>query len=100
MTAPVENGLKTVARALASAPLDALAKAVAKDDSTVCRIRSEEVKVNMTDAVRLLYAAGLKVVPVEKVCVDKSTYEAMSTIAGKAMANPSISRQLTWDDVE
>jgi hypothetical protein len=96
----LQSGLQTVARAMSGASLPALAKAVAKDDSHACRIRSEETKVTISDAVRLLYAAGLKVVAVDRVCVDRATYEAMSTIAAKAMSNPAISRQLTWDDAE
>ncbi|MDE2215534.1 MAG: hypothetical protein KGJ61_10545, partial [Candidatus Omnitrophica bacterium] len=80
----LQSGLQAVARALSSAPLPTLSKAVARDDSTVCRIRSEEVKVSLSDAVRLLYAAGMKVVLADRVCVDKATYEAMSTIAAKA----------------
>ncbi len=30
--------------------------------------------------------------------VDRAAYEAMATIATRAMANPKIAQQLVWDD--
>ena len=90
--------MRTVAKALTATGLDVLAQAICKDDTTACRVRSEEAKVTISDAVRLMHAAGLKPVPFGKVCVDRATYDALSAIATKAMANPDIARQLVWDD--
>lgn len=94
----VQVGLRAVASALASASLDALAAAIGKDDSSVCRIRAEETKVSMSDAVRLIYAAGKKVVGREKVCVDRARYEALVVMASAAMADEQTVRRLTWDE--
>lgn len=96
----LQAGLQAVAQALAAASLTALAQAIAKDESTACRIRSEECKVSLSDAVRLLYAAGIKCVPVDRVCVDGATYQALTTIAAKAMARPEVVQQLVWDGAE
>lgn len=90
--------LRGVARALAAAPLPTLAESIGRDDTTACRIRSEEVKVTISDAVRLLHAAGLKAVPLRKVCVDREVYQAMTTIASRAMADEQTARRLTWDE--
>lgn len=94
----LQAGLKLVATRLADTPLDALAHAVAKDDSQVSRIRSGELGAKAHEVIRLLYAAGLKVVPADRVCVQRETYAAISTIAAKAMANTQIANQLMWDD--
>lgn len=94
----LQGGLRAVAAALSAAPLDRLASAIGKDDSTVCRIRSEEAKVTISDALRLIYAAGYKAVPIGKVCVDRSRYEAMVTIASAAMVDEQTARRLTWDE--
>lgn len=93
-----QTALRLVAARLNSTALDDLAHAISKSDSVASRIRSGESNVSIEDAVRLLYAAGLKVVPAEKVCVDRAAYEAMATIATRAMANPKIAQQLVWDD--
>lgn len=93
-----QAGLRAVVAALSAAPLGVLADAIAKDDSTVCRIRSEETKVTFSDAIRLLYAAGFKTVPIGKVCVDRETYHALTTIAQKAMAMPDVAQRLVWDE--
>lgn len=94
----IEACLRAAAQALAHAPLDVLAGAIGRDDTTACRIRSEEAKVTISDAVRLLHAAGLKTVSRRKVCVDREVYAAMTTIASRAMADEETARRLTWDD--
>ncbi len=90
--------MRAVAAALAQMPLSAIAEALGRDETTACRVRSDETKVALTDAIRVLYAAGMKVVSQEKVCVDRATYEALSTIATKAMAQPDMARRLVWDE--
>lgn len=87
-----------IAKQLASTPLDALGVAIGKDDTQLSRIRSGQLGATVQDVARLLYAAGLKVVPVDRVCVDGATYQAMATIAAKAMGNAEIAQRLTWDD--
>lgn len=91
-------GLQLLAKQLASTPLDTLAAAIGKDDTQASRIRSNQLGATVQDVARLLYASGLKIVPVDRVCVDGATYQAMATIAAKAMGNAEIARRLTWDD--
>jgi hypothetical protein len=94
----LQAGLQLVAKQLASTSLDMLRLAIGKDDTQTSRIRSNQLGATVPDVMRLLYAAGLKVVPVDRVCVDGATYQAMATIAAKAMGNAEIAQKLTWDD--
>ena len=94
----LQAGLQAVATALATTPLDALAAAISKDDTVACKVRAGQANTSLPDAVRLLYAAGLRVVPADKVCIDRATYEAMATIATRAMAHPDIARRITLDE--
>jgi len=95
----LQSGLQLIAKALAGTPLDALAHAIGKAETTqVSRIRSGQLGASVQDVARLLYAAGLKVVPADRVCVDAATYQAMATIAARAMGNAEIAQKLTWDD--
>lgn len=90
----LQGSLRSVAQALARASLETLAGAISKDETTLCKIRGGDAKVSIEDAVRVLDAAGLKVVPINKVCVDRETYLAVSTIATRAMALPDVARRL------
>ena len=94
----LQSSLQAVASALSSTSLDVLAKAVGKDDTVVCKIRSGESGAKVPDLVKLLHAAGLKVVPADRVCVQREKYEAIVTIASAAMADPATARRLTWDE--
>lgn len=94
----LQAGLQRVEQALASTSLDTLASAIGKDDTQVCKIRSGELGAKVKDVIRLLHAAGLKVVPADRVCVQREKYEAMVTIAAAAMADPATARRLTWDE--
>ncbi|XVJ69923.1 MAG: hypothetical protein HEQ39_09880 [Rhizobacter sp.] len=92
-------GLQLVAQALASTPLDTLAQSIGKTDTTqVSRMRSGELNVRFTDAVRMLHAAGLKVVPADRICVARDKFQAMVTIASAAMSCPDTVKKLTWDE--
>lgn len=94
----LQLGLQLVAVTLSGTPLDTLSRAIRSDDTQCCKIRNGTLGVKIEDAVKLLYAAGLKVVPASKVCVDKAIYESMTTISQKAMANPEFAQTLIWDD--
>ncbi len=94
----LQAGLQLVAKALSSTSLEVLSKAIGKDDTQTSRIRSGQLGAAVQDVVRLLYAAGLKAVPADRVCVDGPTYQAMATIAARAMGNAEIAQKLTWDD--
>lgn len=94
----LEAGLRLIAKNLGGASLDTLSQAIGRDDSQVSRIRSGQLGATVQDVARLLYAAGLKVVPIDRVCVDGATYQAMATIAARAMANEKIAKEITWGD--
>lgn len=91
----LHQGLQAVASALAATPLEKLAKAVGKDDTQVCKIRAGDVGAKVSEVVKLLHAAGLRVVPADSVCVKREKYEAMLTIAVAAMADPETARRIT-----
>jgi len=41
---------------------------------------------------------GIKLVDVERVCVDKTMYQALATIAAGALGSPETIRKLVWED--
>lgn len=94
----LQGSLQSVAAALARTPLDALATAIGKDDTQASRIRSGQLGASVADVVKLIHAAGLKVVSAEKVCVDRAMYEAIVTVNARAMADEQTVRRLTWDE--
>jgi len=61
---------------------------------TVSRFVSEDLE----RACQVLAVAGLKLVPIDRVCVDHSMYQALVTIASGAMSNPDTMQQLVWED--
>lgn len=94
----LQGSLQLVETALAKTSLDVLSKAIDRDDTQVSKIRSGQLGAQIKDVVRLLNAAGLKVVSSEKVCVDRARYEAMVTMATAAMSDEQTMRRLTWDE--
>ncbi len=94
----LQASLQSVSAALAKTSLDTLASAIGKDDTQVSRIRSGQLGATVTDFVKLLHAAGLKAVPLGKVCVDRDMYHAMVTVNAKAMSDEQTVRRLTWDE--
>jgi hypothetical protein len=71
-----------------------VAQAMGVSEATVSRIKNEKVE----DAIALLYQLGFKVVDESRVCVDRSAYEALSTLARKAMSCDQTARRLIWDE--
>lgn len=71
-----------------------LAQVLGVSESTVSRIKNEKLE----DALALIYQLGFKVVDASRVCVDRSKYEAMVTIARAAMADEDTARRLIWED--
>jgi DNA-binding XRE family transcriptional regulator len=69
-----------------------LAIALGVSESTVSRIKTDKLE----DAIALITQLGFKVVPENQVCVDRAMYEALTTIASKAMADDSVARRLMW----
>lgn len=85
-------------QALAKCPLDRLALALAKDETTACRVRSGESRITLAEACALIDAADMKLVARDRVCVDRKKYEALATIAAAAMSDPESAKKLVWDD--
>jgi len=71
----------------------AIATAMGVSESTISRLKNDHLE---SFALLLTYA-GLKVVPVDRVCVDPATFESVSHIATKAMACPETVRKLMWE---
>ena len=94
----LQRSLQSVAAALAQTPLDTLATAIGKDDTQASRIRSGQLGATVQDVVKMLHAAGLKCVGLDKICVDRAMYEAMVTVNAKAMSDEQTVRRLTWDE--
>lgn len=85
---------KLVEAALAGASLEALATAAEMDVSQASKVRSGQLGAKAKEIVKMLHAAGLKVVPADSVCVDAATYQAVATIATRAMADSAIATKL------
>ena len=79
-------------------PLEEIAKAIRKSDSTACRVRDGEQGLTVSEWVDLVVSAHAKLVDVDKVCVDRAIYDGIAAVASKAMADPVITRQLVWDE--
>lgn len=94
------NPVGILATRLAKLPLETIAHALGCDDTTACKVRSGERSRSVIDLAKLIPVCGLKLVDREKVCVDRATYNAMTLIASKAMANPDTARTLIWDEPE
>lgn len=90
--------LQLVETSLSGTSLDVLSKATELDDTQVSKIRSGQLGAKVREVVKMLNAAGLKVVSADKVCVDRSRYEAMVTMASAAMSDEQTVRRLTWDE--
>jgi len=71
-----------------------LAQVLGVSETTVSRIKTEKLE----DAITLICHLGFKVVSEARVCVDRTAFEAMATLARRAMSCEHISRQLIWDD--
>lgn len=61
---------------------------------TVSRFVSEDLE----RACQVLASAGLKIVPLDRICVDTAMYQSLVTIASAAMANPNTMQTLVWED--
>lgn len=61
---------------------------------TVSRFVSDDLE----RACQVIAAAGLKLVPADRICVDSAMYQSLVTIASAAMANPNTMQTLVWED--
>ena len=65
-------------------------------ESKISRLKNE----HLPDVATLLAFAGLKVVPLDSVCVSKDRFDAITVIAQAAMSNVHNTRNLIWEDQE
>ncbi len=71
-----------------------IAQLMGTSETTISNIKNQKVE----EALLLLYQLGFKVVPSDRVCVDRQMYDALATIARRAMANEQSANNLIWDE--
>ncbi len=94
---PAERARKSHAVALqriAAVGQNTIAGEIGVSPPTVSRFVSEDLE----RACQVLASAGLKVVPVDRICVDQAMYQAMVTIATGALSSPEAIQKLVWED--
>lgn len=72
----------------------ALAASLGASEATISRIKNERLQ----ECLAFLYAAGFKVVPQGRVCVDPAKLDAVMTLARAAMGDEATARKLVWED--
>lgn len=92
------NPVALLATRLSKVSLEEIGRALGKDDTAACKIRSGERTATLNELAKLIPLCGLKLVDVSKVCVDRKAYESMTYIAHKAMANQAVAQTLIWDE--
>lgn len=85
----------TLRKRLETAKRDAMDEAMGKGESWTRKVLNDGVGVPLDDFPRLIALVGLKLVSVEKVCVDREVAEAMNTMHRKLA--PHVPK-LLWDD--
>lgn len=94
------NPRQTLSTRLARLKLEEIASVIRKDDSTLCKIRSNERPCTLTEFCALLDLAGLKLVDKSRFCVKKDEFDFMRRMTARALANEQTAQQLTFDDPE
>lgn len=89
---------QTILGVLARMPLERIAEAIGKDESTACRVRSGEARLTVMELGSLLDAAAQKVVSIEQVCVRRDKLGAMATLLAAAFADEQTTHRLVWED--
>ncbi len=94
---PAERARKSHSLALqrlAAVGQNTVAGEIGVSPPTVSRWVSEDLE----RACLILATIGLKVVPIERFCVDPTMYRAIATIAAGAMSSPETMQKLVWED--
>lgn len=71
-----------------------LAQIMGTSETKVSLIKTDKLE----DSVALIYQLGFKVVPSDRICVDRKKYAALETIARAAMADEANSKKLFWEE--
>lgn len=94
---PAERARKSLSLALqriSAVGQNTIAAEIGVSPPTVSRFVAEDLE----RACMVLASAGLKVVDINRVCVDMTMYQAIATIAAGAMGSPETIRKLVWED--
>lgn len=94
---PAERARKSLSLALqriSAVGQNTIASEIGVSPPTVSRFVAEDLE----RACMVLAIAGLKVVDINRVCVDMTMYQAIATIAAGAMGSPETIRRLVWED--
>lgn len=96
----VANPRQVLSTRLAKLSLDDIAAVIGKDDSTACKVRSNERPCTVSQFCAMLDLAGLKLVDKGRVCVKLDEYNFMRRLTARALTNERIAQELTFDDPE
>jgi len=94
------NSVAILATRLSRLSLEQIARAIGKDDTAACKVRSGERAASVADLAKLIDAAGLKLVDKSRVCVKMEEYNFMRRLTARALTNERIAQELTFDDPE
>jgi len=95
---PAERARKMTSTILQRVQRDATQAAIAVAMGISAATISRFISDHLEKMTLILAHAGLKIVPIERVCVDPQMYEAMTRIASKAMADTETAQRLVWGD--
>lgn len=71
-----------------------IAELMGTSETTISNIKNQKVE----DAIHLLYQLGYKIVSGDRVCVSRDMYQAVTTVARRALANQDTADSLMWED--
>jgi hypothetical protein len=94
---PAERARKSHAIALqliAAVGQNMIATEIGVSPPTISRFVSDDLE----RACQVIAAAGVKVVPAGRICVDQAMYQAMVTIATGALSSPEAIQKLVWEE--
>lgn len=92
------NPVAILSTRLSKLSLEHIARALGKDDTAACKVRSGERACSVTDLAKLIDAAGLKLVDKSRVCVKVEEYNFMRRLTARALTNERIAQELTFDE--
>lgn len=96
----VGNPVAILSTRLSKLSLEEIARALGKDDTAACKVRSGERACSVSDMAKLIGACGLKLVDKDRYCVKREEFNFMRSMTARALANEQVAQQLTFDDPE
>lgn len=92
--AGARKSAQAVMHGLARQPLSVLAEAAGVDESVASRMRSGEARATLAQYCALLDAAGLRVVPSDRACIDRERLDAITKLLAAALQDPATVKKL------